>query len=212
MQHAFADNWKELTGETLAGTDFYPTLQNKGNDAVQVTLGAPEQREDTIGASYLLAIDAAQESIFIEHAYFVPNRKLRKALKNASARGVSVKVIVPGDMIDSKIVGEASKLYWRDLISGGVEIYQYQETMMHSKLIVVDDYLTIAGSGNFDNRSLFVNDEANIHILSKDVAMEQRTMLENDLKRCIKMTPKNARVKLSKVPLRVTSFVIMPQL
>lgn len=212
MQRTFADNWKELTDETLVGSGYYPALSDAGNQAVQITMGAPRERDDTLGASYLLSIDAAQKSILIEHAYFAPNRELRDALKRACARGVRVKVIVPGDPIDSKILREASKIYWPELMEAGVEYYEYQTSMMHAKLMVIDDYLTIAGSGNFDDRTYFINDEANIHILSKKVALNQREMFSRDLKHCKKMTARDARVKLKSVPIRMGAYLVMPQL
>jgi len=212
MQHTFADNWKELTKQNLTGSDYFPSLSNAGNQSVQITMGAPRERGDTLGASYLLSIDAAQKSILIEHAYFAPSKELRDAIKRACARGVQVKVIVPGDPIDSKILREASKIYWPELMAEGVEVYEYQTSMMHAKLMVIDDYLTIAGSGNFDDRTYFINDEANIHVLSRKVAADQKKMFFHDLRNCKKMTPKDARVKLKAIPLRMGARIIMPQL
>ncbi len=212
MQHTFANNWKEVSKQELSGNDYFPKLSNTGNMDVQVTMGAPRERGDTLGASYLLAIDAAKKSILIEHAYFAPNTQLRDAIKRACARGVKIKVIVPGDPIDSKILREASKIYWPELMIAGVEYYEYQTSMMHSKLMVIDDYLTIAGSGNFDDRTYFINDEANIHILSKDCALFQRRMFNNDLKQCKKMSVKDAKMKLKDIHNRLGAHLIMPQL
>ncbi len=214
MQNIFSNNWKELTGETINGTNYYPKLNKTGNTSAQITMGAPRERKDTLGASYLLAIDAAKKSILIQHAYFAPNKPLRNAIKQACARGVKVKIILPGDPIDSKILREASKIYWKSLINAGVEIYEYQTSMMHSKLIVIDDYLTIAGSGNFDDRTYFINDEVNLHILNKKIAQEQIKQFNKDLKHCIKMTPKDAKLKLIPKDIfnRLGAHLIMPQL
>jgi cardiolipin synthase A/B len=214
MQHIFSNNWEEITGQKISGPDYFPNLTHTGNMSVQNTMGAPYERGDTLGASYLLAIDAAKKSILIEHAYFAPNKRLRYAIKQACARGVNVKVIVPGDPIDSKILREASKIYWRELMKAGVEVYEYQTSMMHGKLIVIDDYLTIAGSGNFDERTLFINDEANLHVLSESLATEQKAMFYRDLKNCKRMTPKDAKVKWKPVDLfnRISAYLVMPQL
>ncbi len=214
MQHIFADNWKELTGKQISGSEYFPNLKNTGNMSVQNTMGAPRERGDTLGASYLLAIDAAKKSILIEHAYFAPNPPLLAALKRARTRGVSIKVIVPGDPIDSKILREASKIYWPSLMHAGVEIYEYQTSMMHGKLIVVDDYLTIAGSGNFDNRTYFINDEANLHVLSSSLAAQQKAMFNRDLKQCKRMSLHDAKMKWTPTDIynRVGAHLIMPQL
>jgi len=214
MQTFFNDNWKELTGESLEGSDYFPKLSNTGNMSVQHTLGAPKERGDTIGASYLLAIDAAKDSILIEHAYFAPNKQLRDAIKRAVARGVKVKIILPGDPIDSKILREASKIFWPQLIKAGVEIYEYQTSLMHAKLIVIDNHLTIAGSANFDDRSFFINDEANIHVLSSKLAKQATVMFYNDLKQCKKMTIKDSRLKFKARDIfnRAGAYLLMPQL
>jgi len=214
MQTIFSDNWKELTGKNISGPDYFPSLTNTGSMSVQNTMGAPRERGDTLGASYLLAIDAAKKSILIEHSYFAPNPRLLHAIKQARARGVTVKVIVPGDPIDSKILREASKIYWPALMQVGVEIYEYQTSMMHAKLIVIDDYLTIAGSGNFDERTFFINDEANLHVLSGPLATKQKAMFYRDLKQCKRMTLSDAKMKWTLKDLfnRVGAHLIMPQL
>lgn len=214
MQTIFSDNWNELTGTKISGTDYFPSLTDTGSMSVQNTMGAPRERGDTLGASYLLAIDAAKKSILIEHAYFAPNSRLLCAIKQARVRGVTVKVIVPGDPIDSKILREASKIYWPTLMEAGVEIYEYQTSMMHGKLMVIDDYLTIAGSGNFDDRTFFINDEANLHVLSKALAAEQKAMFYKDLNQCERMTPKDAKMKWNFVDVynRMGAHLIMPQL
>lgn len=214
MQTIFSDNWKELTGIKISGPDYFPSLTNTGNMSVQNTMGAPRERGDTLGASYLLAIDAAKKFILIEHAYFAPNNRLLNAIIRARARGVTVKVIVPGEPIDSKILREASKIYWPALMKVGVEIYEYQTSMMHGKLMVIDDFLTIAGSGNFDERTFFINDEANLHVLSGPLAAEQKAMFYKDLKQCQRMTPSDAKMKwtLKDIYNRVGAHLIMPQL
>jgi cardiolipin synthase len=177
-------------------------------------MGAPRERGDTLGGSYLLAIDAAKKSILIEHAYFAPNPRLLHAIKQARARGVEVKVIVPGDPIDSKVLREASKIYWPTLMKAGVEIYEYQTSMMHAKLIVIDDYLTIAGSGNFDDRTFFINDESNLHVLSSTLAKKQKEIFYKDLKQSKRMTPSDAKMKWTLIDIynRVSAHLIMPQL
>jgi len=97
-------------------------------------------------------------------------------------------------------------------MAAGVEYYEYQTSMMHAKLLVIDDYLTIAGSGNFDDRTFFINDEANIHILSRKVAADQKKMFLRDLKHCKKMSIRDARVELKSLPTRIGAYLVMPQL
>lgn len=99
---------------------------------------------------------------------------------NAAKRGVKVEFIVPGKLIDQKLVRAASKCHWPELIKAGIKIYEYQPTMVHVKLIVDDDTFVSVGSGNFDNRSIQLNDEANLDVLDRDFAAQQTGLFEID--------------------------------
>jgi cardiolipin synthase len=93
-----------------------------------------------------------------------------------------VEIIVPGKLINKKLVLAASKRHWPELIKAGIKIYEYQPTMVHVKLIVVDDTFVSVGSGNFDNRSIQLNDEANLDVLDRDFAAQQTQLFELDKK------------------------------
>lgn len=212
LQHAFANNWKELTKVELEGDDYFPDLKRAGGMQAQVVLGAPCEQGDTLGASYLLAIDSAKKSLLIEHAYFLPNKQLYSALLRARARGVEIDVVLPNDHIDTPIVRQTSMSCWPELLDAGVRIYEFQPSMMHGKLIVVDDELSIIGSGNFDDRTFFINDEVNMHVLSKSFAREQRKMFEDDLKSCLPKSKEDAKARLGDLPRRWVGALIEPQL
>lgn len=193
LQDAFADNWQELTGETLSGPRYYPALRAAGNNRAQLILGAPYERGETLGSSYLAAIEGAQESLLIEHAYFVPCSAIRLALLRARQRGVQITIIVPSAHIDTPMVRLASKRHWNELMRAGITIYEFQPSMMHGKLLVADSYLSIIGSGNLDPRSFWLNDEINLHILEKRFAQVQREMFQHDLSRSKRMTSADTR-------------------
>ena len=82
----------------------------------------------------------------------------------ARKRGVKIEIIVPGPHMDAKIVQSASRSLWGALLDAGVQIYEYQPTMYHCKVIIVDDVWVSVGSTNFDDRSFRLNDEANLNI------------------------------------------------
>ncbi|MEO1857724.1 MAG: phospholipase D-like domain-containing protein [Rubritalea sp.] len=212
LQRGFMNNWAELRGDDLNSEAYFPKLKELGDMKAQVVLGAPCERGDTLGAGYLLAIDAAKKSILIEHAYFIPNKQLRRALVRAMERGVEVDIILPNDHIDTPIVRQTSMLYWPELLQAGAKIYEFQPSMMHGKLIVVDDELSIIGSGNFDDRTFFINDEINVHVLSKRFASEQRRMFENDLKNCVQKYEEDAKARLGDLPRRWVGKLLEPQL
>ncbi|NNC89331.1 MAG: phosphatidylserine/phosphatidylglycerophosphate/cardiolipin synthase family protein [Akkermansiaceae bacterium] len=180
FQDIFNDNWREMTGRTLTGPDYYPALAPTGSHRSQAVLGAPEQQGDTTGSAVLLAVNAARESIFIEHAYFLPPRPLVDALVRAAKRGVQIEVLVPGWHTDMPVQRPITRHDLARLHRAGVKLYQYLPTMMHGKLVVIDGHLSIIGSGNLDPRSFWINDENNLHVLSDAFAREQLAMFERD--------------------------------
>jgi len=144
-----------------------------------------------------MAIQAARQRIWIANAYFVPDAQIRKALIQAAKRGVDVRAVVPGPNIDFPFVLYASRYYQSELIKGGVKIYEYQPTMLHTKAMVVDGIYSSIGSINFVARSFKNNAEANIVIydrafartveqaISKDMAQSRQITLEECKKRGI---------------------------
>jgi cardiolipin synthase len=140
---------------------------------------------------YHLAIASAQRNLRIENAYFVPDKEMVQALVGAAQRGVKVQIIVPGRQIDQKAVRRASRKKWPELIAGGIELYEYQPTMMHCKLLIADDLFVSIGSANFDNRSLSLNDEANLNVFDRSFAAEQTRIFEKDRAQSIRVTSEN---------------------
>jgi phosphatidylserine/phosphatidylglycerophosphate/cardiolipin synthase-like enzyme len=110
------------------------------------------------------AITAATRSIELCSAYFVPDTITRRALVRAVERGVRVRILLPGKHTDEATVRRASRGLWGLLLEAGVQIHEYQPTMFHCKLMIVDGLMTSVGSTNFDMRSFRLNDEANLNI------------------------------------------------
>ena len=182
MQSAFNDNWIKTTGVILNGEDYFPALEPVGKKAAHVFVASPAGGSESMHLMYLMAIAAAEKSIDLQAAYFVPDPLAIKALVAASKRGVRIRVIVPGEHIDSDIVSIASKSQWGELLQSGVEIYVYQPTMFHNKMLIVDTELVSVGSTNFDMRSFQLNDEANLNIYDRAFAQEMTRWFESDLK------------------------------
>jgi cardiolipin synthase len=183
MQGAFMDNWTEETGAVLHGDLYFPALKPVGSVQAQIFTSSPGGGSDSMQLMYLLSIAAARKSIVISAAYFVPDNVEIDTLVAALKRGVSVRIIVPGAHIDSEIVRRASRARWGELLDAGAEIYEYQPTMFHCKVMVVDGLWTSVGSTNFDNRSFSVNDEANLNIFDREFARRQLAIFDEDLKR-----------------------------
>ena len=182
IQAAFNDNWIKTTGVVLNGEAYFPPLQAVGHLDAHMFVASPAGGSESMHLMYLMSIAAAQRTIDLEAAYFVPDDLMIKALVAARHRGVRIRVIVPGKHIDSTTVRLASKANWGELLLAGVKIFEYQPTMMHNKLLIVDGAMTSVGSTNFDVRSFQLNDEASLNIYGHAFAERMTTVFEADLK------------------------------
>jgi cardiolipin synthase A/B len=185
LQAIFMTNWLKTRGNVLHGADYFPPLENTGPYLAQAIRSSA--RNANLDLMYLLALASAQKTLRIENAYFLPDELIRNEFIAAAKRGVKVEIIVPGKLIDQKLVRAASKRHWPELIKAGIKIYEYQPTMVHVKLLVVDDTFVSVGSGNFDNRSIQLNDEANLDVLDRNFAAQQARLFEMDRKQSHEM-------------------------
>lgn len=188
MQAAFNDNWIKTTGVVLNGEAYFPPQERVGDTDAHVFVASPAGGSESMHLMYLMAIAAAERSIDLQAAYFVPDPLIIKALLAARQRGVRVRVVVPGKFIDSDTVRLASRAQWGELLQAGVEIHEYQPTMMHNKLLIVDGLMVSVGSTNFDVRSFRLNDEASLNVYDADFATRMTEVFEDDLKHTVRYT------------------------
>ena len=188
MQAVFMDNWLKVTGDVMHGEAYFPALPAVGTSGAQVFSSSPSGGSESMQLMYHLSITAAARSIDLSSAYFVPDDLTSKALIQALARGVKIRIITPGDVIDTETVRAASRGKWGPLLQAGAEIYEYQPTMYHCKAMIVDSLLVSVGATNFDNRSFRLNDEANLNIFDTTFAARQTKVFEDDLSRSRRMT------------------------
>jgi len=129
---------------------------------------------------YLLSIAAAERSIKVGNAYFVPDPQFLTSLTDAAQRGVDVKIILPSNT-DSGLVFHAGRSFYTKLLQGGVKIYERSGALLHSKTALIDGVWSTIGSTNFDWRSFLHNDEVNAVILGQEFGNQMLTMFDNDL-------------------------------
>ncbi|MFD1894679.1 phospholipase D-like domain-containing protein [Ottowia beijingensis] len=182
FQAAFNDNWIKATGEVLNGEGYFPPLQRVGHMDAHLFIASPAGGSESMHLMYLMGIAAAEQSIDLQASYFVPDELIHKALIAARQRGVKVRVLVPGEHIDSDTVRLASKAEWGPLLQAGVEIHEYLPTMMHNKLLIIDREMVSVGSTNFDVRSFRLNDEASLNVYDRPFAEKMTRVFEDDLK------------------------------
>ena len=181
MQQAFIDNWLETRAELLHGRAYFPKLERHPEDmCCQVFKSSAGEGSDSARLMLLVSIAAARRIIRIANAYFVPNRLGMQTLLEALARGVRVEIIVPGPDTDAQLVRAVGKMCWRRLLEAGAHFYEYQPARFHSKYLLVDDVWASVGSANLDNRSMSLNEEANLNVLDKDFVAAHTRVFEDD--------------------------------
>ena len=188
FQAAFNDNWIKTTGVVLNGVEYFPALSATGGMDAHLFIASPAGGSESMHLMYLMAIAAAERSIDLQAAYFVPDDLIMKALVSAKHRGVRIRVTVPGKHIDSTTVKLASKAHWGELLKAGIEVYEYQPTMMHNKMLIVDGLMVSVGSTNFDVRSFRLNDEASLNVYNREFATRMTAVFEDDLKPTVRYT------------------------
>ncbi len=211
LQAAFNNNWLKTHHEVLQGPQYFPALPHTGTAAVGTFFNISRTGSTPMEMMCHMTMASAEKSLLIETPYFVPDKRMSDALCAAAKRGVKVQIIMPGKWIDQKSVRRASKKCWKPLLSAGVQLYEFQPTMIHTKLMVADGLFTSVGSMNLDPRSQKINDEANIMALDAAFACEQTRIFQADLKRC-EPVRLNDEGDIVEAPLKVAQAPLESQL
>jgi len=188
LQAAFMDNWMKASGEVLHGEEYFPKETAPGEALAQVFKSSPGEGSESVRLMYLLSIASARRHLRIAAAYFVPDDLSLETLVAARQRGVTIEVLLPGMKSDTKITRKASRSRWGDLLRAGVLIYEYQPTMFHCKIMIVDDVWVSVGSTNFDSRSFRLNDEANLNVFDRDFAHTQIQAFDDDKRKSTRVS------------------------
>lgn len=191
LQGAFCENWIEETGEIIAGTRYFPPLPPAaGTSTVHVAYASPTGSISTVQILYYLAIMAAQREVIIQNPYLLPDDDALHAIEHARRRGVNVWIMVPSvDATDNAIVQHASHHRFGHLLERGVRIWEYDRTLLHQKVMIVDGVWSAVGSTNFDARSFEINDEITVGIHDPAVAAELRAAFFDDLRHARERKP-----------------------
>ena len=172
LQTGFAYNWQKTTGEVVSGEAYYPALEPRGPLAVQTLLSSPETGASSVRTMYYLSIVCARESIYVASPYFVPDPVAVETLIDAKHRGVDVRIMVSGIRNDNWLARHNSVRLFGRLLAAGIDILEYNRTMLHHKTMVVDRRWVTVGTANFDNRSFAHNEESNLCVFDRGLAEE----------------------------------------
>jgi len=188
LQSAFVDAWAFSSGEILEGQRFFPTQEDSraGGPTGLIHTGlasTPASDTHPLRVFLVQAFLSARKKLYITTPYFVPDRQTREVVAGRARAGVDVRMLLPNEHTDARLIRLTSHYYYEDLLAAGVRIYEYQPTMMHTKAIVVDGQWSVVGSANMDVRSIELNLENVLGILDQGFARTLEATFHEDLKR-----------------------------
>lgn len=184
LRAAFLDNWVETSPELFdTQVDRFPIQSNEGTSVIQCVRGASEAGWSDISTLFLSLLQLAERRIRITTAYFVPDEELVQRLTAAADRGVSVQILLPGPHADKRFVQIAGEAAYARLLEHGVEIWRFQPSMLHAKVMTVDGMLATVGSANFNSRSTELDEEINLVVIDEDVVRILDEQFDGDLRR-----------------------------
>lgn len=178
----FSENWLEASGKILTGHKQFEFHGGHRGVPALVVSSTPSGGGTPARILFQALIKSAKKNIVITTPYFLPDRSARHALEEASQRGVKVRILVAGPHIDHPVVRRVSHHDSRHLLQAGAKIFEYQPSMIHAKIMVVDERWCVFGSTNFDHRSFALNDEINIAAIDRKLAETLVDQFEDDLK------------------------------
>jgi cardiolipin synthase len=183
LQGTFVENWLETSGEILTGQDYFPPKSKDPGNMTALVIGSTPSAGGSTRSRILFQtlIAASRKSICLTTPYFLPDRAMRQEMIRAIQRGVVVKIIAPGKHGDHSLTRSSGRSLYGDLLKAGAEIYEYEPSMIHGKILIVDGAWSLVGTSNLDNRSFGLNDEVNLAIVDSRVAARLTQDFEGDL-------------------------------
>jgi len=183
LEATFSENWLEESGEMLVAPKYYPEPAARGGSPALVVTSSPTAGRSSEARELIETLIAkAVRSIHITNPYFLPDKNLRHELANAVKRGIEVTIVVPGTKNDHLLTRRSSRALYGDLLRAGARIFEYQPSMIHAKITLIDGLWAVVGSTNFDSRSFSLNDEVNVAIPDREVVQRLEQDFQTDLR------------------------------
>jgi len=184
LQSAFAENWLRVAGEILSGDEYFGFEPSEHGSVGMVVSSTPAAGSTRARILYQLLIASATKKIYITTPYFLPDSSARRALRRAARdRNVEVKILTPGRRADHLLTRTSARHLYGRVMDGGAEIYEYQPSMLHAKVMIIDDLWSVVGSTNFDHRSFELNDEVNLAMCDPRITARLVEDFQRDLAR-----------------------------
>ena len=180
LQTLFFEHWDQQKGPAQDRAQYFPVIAPKGREVVRIVGSTPDKDVPRFYVTLLSAIRNAEKNVWLSAAYFVPTDQEEQDLIAAARRGVDVRLLLPSNS-DSKMALAVGRSHYGYLLEAGVNIYEVQNEVLHSKSISIDGVWTAIGSSNFDPRSVVFNDEVDAIVLGSDTGAAFERMFQKDL-------------------------------
>ena len=188
LQYSFAIDWDFTTRHLLTSPTMHYTERPESPEyMVQMMSSGPTNRWNNISFVFFKAITLAKRCVYIQTPYFLPSDSLLKALQSVALAGVDVRLMIPRQS-DSSMLRLATGSYIKECLLSGIKIYLYEPTIIHAKVLIVDDEFVTTGSTNFDFRSFEHNFEFNVLVYSKEFNSKMKATFEEDMNQCTRLT------------------------
>lgn len=188
LQSVFAENWTSLSCELMLCGQCFPALEPRGDTPVMVVSSSAGDDYSHVEIGFTAALASARNEILIQNPYFAPDSNVVKLLCETAQRGVAITLMVPGDAIDAQVLRRAARHLYPRMIDAGVRVLEYEPTLSHQKVMIVDQSWSRIGSTNLDCRSLELNEEAGVFIFSQRIAQQLRAQFFSDARYCAEVT------------------------
>lgn len=187
LQQLFLSDWYFVERKLITDKKYFPKPKKFSRNMVQVVSSGPDTDWEAIMQGISAAIMSATKYVYIHTPYFIPNDVLNNCIQMAAMSGVDIRLMIP-TRSDSRLSDYCTWSYLGHVLEAGVRIYRYKEGFLHSKAIVIDDYVSIVGSANLDERSFNQNFEANAFIYDETTALHLRQLFERDVENSEEIT------------------------
>lgn len=187
LQSLFLTDWYFVERKLITDLKYYPEPEKYSENLIQIVSSGPDSDWESIMQGIASAIMSSCKYVYMHTPYFVPNDVILNAISIAALSGIDVRLMIP-TASDSKLSDACTFSYLGEILEAGVKVYQYKEGFLHSKAIVVDDFISIVGSANLDERSFNQNFEANAFIYDTETSVELRQLFINDQDNCNEIT------------------------
>ena len=187
IQKLFLADWYFVERKLITAGKYFPEPERYDENLVQLVSSGPDTDWQSIMQGIAAAIMAAEKYVYIHTPYFMPNELMSGCIQMAALSGTEVRLMIP-EKSDAPLSDLSSSSYLGDMMEAGVRVFIYKKGFLHSKAIVLDDFVSIIGSTNMDDRSFDQNFEANAFVYDTETALQLKQLFINDLNMCEELT------------------------